>query len=166
MSRRVLTAFGLDFALLAGIFRWRPERFGGVFSHEQRRAFYGGGDSRCLFFVVGPGDKNPSSTQPASFALSQASPREMVEGRVALNGMGNFRMLNNAWHGSGPLTLVDGRLFSFPSAFGWVEATPGDFLPAFTTQALPQATPVTVLRATPTARRWICCTSLTMSAAK
>ena len=87
----------------------------------------------------------PSSTQPASFALSQASPREMVEGRVALNAMGTFRTLNNAWYGSGPLTLVDGRLFSFPRAFGWVEATPGDFLPAFTTQALPQATPVTVL---------------------
>ena len=54
-------------------------------------------------------------------------------------------MLNNAWYGSGPLTLVDGRLFSFPRAFGWVEATPSDFLPAFTTQALPRATPVTIL---------------------
>ena len=50
------------------------------------------------------------STQPASFGLSQASPRAMVEGRVALNGMGNFRTL----------TLFDGRLFSFPRAFGWV----------------------------------------------
>ena len=87
----------------------------------------------------------PSSIQPASLALSQASPREMVEGRVALKGINNFRMLNNAWYGSGPLTLVDGRLFSFPRAFGWVEATPSDFLPAFTTQALPRATPVTIL---------------------
>ena len=32
----------------------------------------------------------PSSIQPASFALSQASPREMVEGRVALKGINNF----------------------------------------------------------------------------
>ena len=87
----------------------------------------------------------PSSIQPASLALSQASPREMVEGRVALRGINNFRTLNNAWYGSGPLTLVDGRLFSFPRAFGWVEATPSDFLPAFTTQALPRATPVTIL---------------------
>jgi hypothetical protein len=87
----------------------------------------------------------PSSIQPAGFALSQASPREMVEGRVALKGIDNFRMLNTAWYGSGPLTLVDGRLFSFPRAFGWVEATPSDFLPAFTTQALPRTTPVTIL---------------------
>ena len=87
----------------------------------------------------------PNSIRPASLALSQASPREMVEGRVALKGINNFRMLNNAWYGSGPLTLFDGRLFSFPRAFGWVEATPSDFLPAFTTQALPRATPVTVL---------------------
>ena len=87
----------------------------------------------------------PSSIQPASLALSQASPREMVEGRVALKGINNFRMLNNAWYGSGPLTLFDGRLFSFPRAFGWVEATPSDFLPTFTTQALPRATPVTIL---------------------
>ena len=86
-----------------------------------------------------------SSIQPASFALSQASPREMVEGRVALKGMGNFRALNNAWYGSGPLTLVDGRLFSFPRAFGWVEATASDFLPAFTRQALLRTTPMTIL---------------------
>jgi hypothetical protein len=86
-----------------------------------------------------------SSIQPANFALSQASPREMVEGRVALKGMGNFRTLNNTWYGSGPLTLADGRLFSFPRAFGWVEAMPSDFLPAFMTQALPRVTPVTIL---------------------
>ena len=89
--------------------------------------------------------RTPSSIQRASFALSQASPREMVEGRVALRGINNFRTLNNAWYGSGPLTLVDGRLFSFPRAFGWVEATRSDFLPAFTGQALPRATSVTVL---------------------
>jgi len=87
----------------------------------------------------------PSSTQPASFSLSQASPREMVQGRVALKGTGNFRMLNNAWYGSGPLTLIDGRLFSFPRAFGWVEATPTDFLPAFTTQAVSRMAPVAIL---------------------
>ena len=109
------------------------------------RASYGGGNSRCLFFVVGAGDKNSNPLQPASLALSQASPREMVEGRVALKGTSSFRTLNNAWYGSGPLTLFDGRLFSFPRAFGWVEATPSDFLPTFTTQALPRATPVTIL---------------------
>jgi len=94
----------------------------------------------------------PSSIQPASFALSQTSPREMVEGRVALKGIGNFRLLNNAWYGSGPLTLVDGRLFSFPRAFGWVEATPSDFLPAFSAQVLPRATPVAVLSGDPDTR--------------
>ena len=91
----------------------------------------------------------PSLMQPASLALSQASPREMVEGRVALKGIGNYRFLNNAWYGSGPLTLVDGRLFSFPRAFGWVEATPSDFLPAFSAQVLPRTNPVAILPGDP-----------------
>ncbi len=85
------------------------------------------------------------SIQPESFTLDQASPSDLVAGRAALERTGSFRTLNNAWYGPGPLTLVDGRLFSFPNAFGWVEATRHDFLPAFAAEALPRVTPVTRL---------------------
>ena len=64
----------------------------------------------------------------------------MVEGRAALARPGSFRSLHNAWYGGGPLTLVDGRSFSFPGTFGWVEATKGDFLPAFSAQETPRVT--------------------------
>lgn len=89
--------------------------------------------------------RTSGSIQPESFTLNQANPSDMVAGRAALQRTGSFRTLNSAWYGPGPLTLVDGRLFSFPNAFGWVEATPGDFLPAFTAEVLPRATPVTTL---------------------
>lgn len=89
--------------------------------------------------------KTSSPIQPATLTLSQASPHEMVEGRAALERTGSFRTLNNVWYSAGPLTLLNGRLFSFPSAFGWAEATPSDFLPAFTAEALPGMTPVTTL---------------------
>jgi hypothetical protein len=59
--------------------------------------------------------------------------------------IGSFRTLNNAWYGRGPLTLEDGRQFSFPSAFGWVEASPENFLPAFTAPGVPRVTPATTL---------------------
>jgi hypothetical protein len=79
------------------------------------------------------------------FTLPQATSSDLVEGPVTLERTGSFRVLNNAWYGRGPLTLVDGRLFSFPSAFGWVEGTPGDFLPDFTAEELPRVTPVGTL---------------------
>lgn len=85
------------------------------------------------------------SATSASFRLNQASAREMVEGRAALEKTGSFRTLSGGWQGAGPLTLVDGRRFSFPSAFGWVEAPPGDFLPAFTAEELPRVVPVEAL---------------------
>ena len=37
------------------------------------------------------------------------------------------------------LTLSDGRLFSFSSAFNWMDATPPDFLPALSTTGPPRA---------------------------
>ena len=89
--------------------------------------------------------KISSPRQPASFSLRQASPSEMVESRVALQGTRSFRALNNAWYGSGPLTLFTERPFSFPSAFGWVEATPSDFLPTFSTDLVPRTTSLTTL---------------------
>jgi hypothetical protein len=83
-----------------------------------------------------------TSIQPVNFALSQATSRDMVEGRTApLQRMGSFRALNDLWYGAGPLTLLDGRLFSFPGTFGWLEATPMDFLPDFAGEALPRVKP-------------------------
>ena len=75
------------------------------------------------------------------FVLNAASPSELVKGRPALGQAGSFRSLSNVWSGNGPLTLVDGRQFSFPGAFGWVEATPEAFLPAFAAVGLPRVTP-------------------------
>lgn len=98
--------------------------------------------------ILGPGFSLPAremATSNASLALSQSSPTEMVEGRPALGRTGSFRALPNMWYGNGPLTLVDGRLFSFPGAFGWVEATQENFLPAFSAHHLPRVTPVTAL---------------------
>ena len=65
------------------------------------------------------------------FSLQQVSPRDMVKGHVALQSHGSFAALNNAWHGSGPLTLVRPQFFSFPSAFGWLEGGADDLLPVF-----------------------------------
>lgn len=87
-----------------------------------------------------------NSIQPARFELNQASPSDMVEGRAALGQTGSFGRLNSAWYGSGPLTLIDGELFSFPRAFGWIEATPSDFLPDFTAGELGTPTAVATLR--------------------
>ncbi|CAN5384190.1 hypothetical protein BH20VER3_BH20VER3_09030 [soil metagenome] len=52
----------------------------------------------------------------------------------------SFRALNGVWSGPAPVSLGDERLFSFPRAFGWVQAAPADFLPAFAPQPLPLMT--------------------------
>jgi hypothetical protein len=81
--------------------------------------------------------RSSNSINPASFQLYQVNPSDMVEGRVGLGQAGSFGSLNSAWYGFGPLTLIDRQLFSFPRAFGWVEATPRDFLPDFIAEELP-----------------------------
>jgi hypothetical protein len=86
------------------------------------------------------------SVQSASFKLNQVSASDMVEGRAALpQRTVSFSTLHSAWYGSGPLTLVDGRVFSFSTAFGWIEARPGGFLPAFIAKQLPAVTPAKTL---------------------
>ncbi len=70
-----------------------------------------------------------------SLTLVRASPSTMVQESVTLKRTGSFGALNNLWYGRGPLTIGDGRLFSFPGTFGWVEGTPGDILPYFTPEA-------------------------------
>lgn len=90
-----------------------------------------------------------NALQTATINLTQASPSDLVAGEVALQRTGSFRALNNAWYGRGPLTL-DARLFSFPNAFGWVEGTPGDFLPTFMARPLPRLIPPVALGFDPT----------------
>lgn len=77
----------------------------------------------------------------ADLTLKQATPRRMVQSHVAVERTGSFSALNNVWYGHGPLTLVDGRSFTFPSAFGWVEGTPGDLLPTFSPVGLHRLVP-------------------------
>lgn len=103
-----------------------------------------------LCVSVSAQESTTGALQAPSFTLAKVSPSAMVKGRAALGQAGAFRSLNNAWFGRGPLTLLDGRTFSFPGTFGWVEATPGAFLPAFTAEELPPVTPQTTLaRSTP-----------------
>ncbi|MDQ3117536.1 MAG: hypothetical protein M3Q86_13170 [Verrucomicrobiota bacterium] len=106
---------------------------------------------RALIVAASVGFSLPlAAEQPAAdaFVLNRTSPSEMVKGRPALGRAGSFRTLTNVWSGNGPLTLVDGRLFSFPGAFGWVEATPDALLPALAVQARPRLAPATTLEST------------------
>lgn len=89
-----------------------------------------------------------ATTLDGTLNLRQLTPAEMIASRAALGMAGSFHTLNNAWYGRGPLTLEDGRQFSFPSAFGWVEASPENFLPAFTAPGLPRVTRATTLAST------------------
>ncbi|MGH8095146.1 MAG: hypothetical protein ACREIF_17045 [Chthoniobacterales bacterium] len=62
--------------------------------------------------------------------LAEPGSSNAWDGRVALVQAASFAALNSVYYGPAPLRLADGRLFSFAGAFGWVEATPVDFLPA------------------------------------
>ena len=98
-----------------------------------------------LCFSVAAEPPAPGTAQAAGLTLNPTSPNEMVAGRPARGQAGSFRTLSNVWSGNGPLTLMDGRLFSFPGAFGWVEATHGSFLPALAVQEVPRGAPATTL---------------------
>jgi len=80
------------------------------------------------------------SVQPSRFGLSSLEMSGAMNARFAPGPAGLFETLNNAWYGPAPLTLADGRLFSFPSAFAWTEATPARYLPVATLQAPTGAT--------------------------
>ncbi len=79
--------------------------------------------------------------QPGFFALNQLGPGGVAGARAAL-AQADI-LANNTYDGLASLTLADGRFFSFPSAFGWMEltATP-DFLPATTLEEPRRVTPV------------------------
>jgi hypothetical protein len=77
--------------------------------------------------------------QPVRFTLSPLGFSGDI--RSAFGGTDLFGTLNNAWHAPAPLTFADGRRFSFPSAFAWMEAAPTDFLPAVALEEPPRVTP-------------------------
>lgn len=89
----------------------------------------------------------------SSFAFAQETPSSSAQGAARftlepplwggyvnplapVGSANSFRSLNSAWYGPVAITL-DARQFSFPHAFGWVEAQAESYLPAFTTAALP-----------------------------
>jgi len=53
-----------------------------------------------------------------------------------------FGTLTNAWTDPLPLQLGDGRAFSFPSAFAWMEAPPAYYIPATPLAAPPRLLPM------------------------
>ena len=99
------------------------------------------------FFAVGfsvSAQETPvlNENGPVRFTLNQASADGAVEAYPTQGQARLFGTLNSAWYGPGALTLGDGRLFSFPSAFAWMEAAPAEIIPAATLAAAP-----TVIRA-------------------
>jgi hypothetical protein len=85
------------------------------------------------------------SLGPGFFTLNQSGPGGVVGARSALGR--TDMLLNNAYDGLPSLTLADGRLFSFPSAFGWMEVTPTpDFIPATILEEPRRLAPATTYR--------------------
>lgn len=83
------------------------------------------------------------SGSPGNPALGSFSAPSLSDASVVLSvPAGSALALNNGWHEPSPMTLADGQAFSFPGAFGWVEAEPAGFLPAFEVVPLPFFGPV------------------------
>lgn len=79
--------------------------------------------------------------EPGFFALNQLGPGGVTDARTALARADI--LANNTYDGLASLTLADGRFFSFPSAFGWMElATTPDFLPAMMLEQPQRVAPV------------------------
>lgn len=98
-------------------------------------------------FCLSLSAQTSSSAGASRLDLNGTRWQEMVTGRPALGEPGSFRDLQSAWSGNGPLTLLDRRIFSFPGAFGWVEATSAA-LPIFAARDLPRgAAPVATANA-------------------
>ncbi len=63
-------------------------------------------------------------------SFNRLSPGGGLDTRPTLGQADFFAALNNGWNGPPPLTLADGRIFSFPSAFAWMETAPLGLIPA------------------------------------
>ncbi len=73
----------------------------------------------------------PELVPSSLLTLAQPSAGSVPDARATLVQPTSFAALNSVYYGPAPLTLADGRLFSFSRAFGWMDATPVDFLPTF-----------------------------------
>jgi len=82
----------------------------------------------ALFFALGF-SLSAQGVQPLRLVLNQASADGLVGSPAMENQTRLFGALNNAWYAPTALTLADGRAFSFPGAFAWMEAAPSDFIP-------------------------------------
>ena len=96
--------------------------------------------------------KRPGRVQPARLTLNQAGADGLVGTPAAASQSRLFGTLNSAWYGPAALTLADGRLFSFPSAFAWMEAAPVDFIPAALLTEPSRVTPAAPLARNPTSK--------------
>ena len=99
--------------------------------------------------LSGQETQRQDQSQSVRFTLNQADSNGVVEARLGLGQTGLFDTLNSAWYGPSPLTLEDGRHFSFPSAFAWLEAAPVDFIPEATLAEPPRVTPPATLARNP-----------------
>src|SRR5438067_13262444 len=103
---------------------------------------------RALLAVVGflglcisltaQGIAEPGSMPSVTFGLNPVSQNATLNTRSTNRDTDLFGTLTNAWNDPVPLQLADGRIFSFPSAFAWVEAPPNYFLPAMALAAPPR----------------------------
>ncbi|MGI8890304.1 MAG: hypothetical protein ACR2G0_05910 [Chthoniobacterales bacterium] len=80
-------------------------------------------------WVVAQG--SDSRDTPLTDRVTLAGERGLANAAVSERAS-SLRSLRSAWVGPEPISLTDSRAFSFPSVFGWVQATPADSLPAFT----------------------------------
>jgi len=92
------------------------------------------------FSVSAQETQRPERVQPARLTLNQAGADGLVGTSATETRL--FGTLNSAWYGPAALTLADGRLFTFPSAFAWIEPAPVDFIPAVMLAEPPRVTPV------------------------
>lgn len=79
----------------------------------------------------------------SSFSLNPLSQSAALNTRSGNGGTDFFGTLTNAWIDPVPLQLADGRIFSFPSAFAWMETPPVYSLPAVALAAPPRVVPTT-----------------------
>ena|ERR1041385_8023510 len=98
----------------------------------------------ALGFSVSAQEANrPERLQPARLTLDQAGADGVVGTSATETRL--FGTLNSGWYRPAALTLADGRLFTFPTAFAWIEPAPVDFIPAVLLAEPPRVTPVATL---------------------
>jgi hypothetical protein len=99
------------------------------------------------FSVSAQEAQRPERVQRARLTLNQAGAAGLIGTSATDTRL--FGTLNSVWYGPAALTLADGRLFTFPSAFAWIEPAPVDFMPAMLLAEPPRVTPAATLTENP-----------------